>query len=1062
MELRDQLQVALGTSYALERELGGGGMSRVFAATETAFGRKVVIKVLPHELGAGVNVDRFKREIQLAANLQHPHIVPVLTAGEMDGVPYYTMPFIEGESLRARLERGRMPIVEAVSMLRDVARALAYAHEHGVVHRDIKPDNVLVSAGSATVADFGIAKAIAVAKGSASQGDGDAGTLTTLGMSIGTPTYMAPEQAAADPSTDHRADIYSFGCMAYELLAGRAPFAGLSPHKLLAAHMGERPQPLAELRPDVPPMLADLIMQCMEKDPDARPQHASDIARLLDAVTSSASNEAMPAIAFGGPGALKRALLIYAAAFVAVLILAKAAAVGVGVPEWVMPAAAGLMLLGLPVILGTAYVQRVARRALVTTPKMTPGGHGASQGTMATLAIKASPYVSWRRAAQTVASVIGSFALLVALLMVLRPLGLGPLKSLMASGALANRDKILVADFTSTGAGADTSLGSVISEAVRADLSQSPVVSMVTPQTVAAALQRMQRPPNTRVDTALARQVAAREGIKAIVGGDVHTLPGGGFVVTMKLVSADSGKELASLSESANGAKDLIPTIGGMTRKLRARMGESLKHVQGSGELAQVTTASLPALQKYTEGQRAMSIDIDYEKALGLFKQATTIDTAFASAYRAMATVLGNLGRDREGQIKALEKAYAHIDRLPETERYLTTASYWTNGPHPDPAKAMQAYESLLVVRPSNYAALNNLAILYANKRDFTKAEDLLRRAIAASPNSPLSYGNLMGYQAEQGKTAAADSTFQQQLKISNNNPRVALARVNVLFARGQYDSADAEVDSIAKANPSAEDLKQQVIAVRASTAMVQGKLNESLKLQSQTAAYGVAHGSPSAPIGASLDSAFVESWYRGSKEKAVRLIEAGLQRTPLASLPPLSRPYVGLAQIYALSGRPDLAKKMLADFETTASTMPAEAAAANRHGIEFAIALAEGRYADAVKEVKASDIGSCTTCVLPVMALAYDYAQQNDSAIATYTRYVESPSMLNRFGNDGFFLPGSYKRLGELWEAKGDRQKAVRYYTKFVELWKNADADLQPKVAEVKKRITRLDVEGR
>src|ERR1043166_2003333 len=178
MELRDQLQSVLGTTYALERELGGGGMSRVFAATETAFGRKVVIKVLPYELGAGVNVDRFKREIQLAANLQHPHIVPVLTAGELGGVPYYTMPFIEGESLRARIERGPMPIPEAVSMLRDVARALAYAHEHGVVHRDIKPDNVLVSGGSATVADFGIAKALAAATGGKQQADGDTGSPT--------------------------------------------------------------------------------------------------------------------------------------------------------------------------------------------------------------------------------------------------------------------------------------------------------------------------------------------------------------------------------------------------------------------------------------------------------------------------------------------------------------------------------------------------------------------------------------------------------------------------------------------------------------------------------------------------------------------------------------------------------------------------------------------------------------------------------------------------------------------------------------------------------------------
>src|SRR5499433_1245988 len=181
-ELRDDLQSALGTSYTLERELGGGGMSRVFLAEETALGRKVVVKLLSPELLAGVNVDRFRREIQLAARLQQAQIVPVLSAGETNGVPYYTMPFVDGESLRARLARQRqLPVQEVVSILRDVTRALAYAHEHGVVHRDIKPDNVLLSGGTAVVTDFGIAKALAAAKSHRL-----GATLTQAGTSLGT------------------------------------------------------------------------------------------------------------------------------------------------------------------------------------------------------------------------------------------------------------------------------------------------------------------------------------------------------------------------------------------------------------------------------------------------------------------------------------------------------------------------------------------------------------------------------------------------------------------------------------------------------------------------------------------------------------------------------------------------------------------------------------------------------------------------------------------------------------------------------------------------------------
>src|SRR5262245_18891493 len=167
MDQRTQLQASLGSAYTLERELGGGGMSRVYVAEETALGRKVVVKVLPPDRSAGLDADRFHREIQLAAKLQQAQIVPVLSAGQVDGVPYYTMPFVEGESLRARLARdGALPVQDVVNILRDVTRALAYAHSHGVVHRDIKPDNVLLSGGSAVVTDFGIAKAISAARAS--------------------------------------------------------------------------------------------------------------------------------------------------------------------------------------------------------------------------------------------------------------------------------------------------------------------------------------------------------------------------------------------------------------------------------------------------------------------------------------------------------------------------------------------------------------------------------------------------------------------------------------------------------------------------------------------------------------------------------------------------------------------------------------------------------------------------------------------------------------------------------------------------------------------------------
>src|SRR5688500_8580486 len=238
-DLRDRLQASLGTAYTLERELGGGGMSRVWVATETALGRQVVVKVIAPELTEGLSAERFTREVRLAARLQQANVVPVLSAGGAGGVPYYTMPFVRGESLRARMASGSPPsLSERVSILRDVARALAYAHGEGIVHRDIKPENVLLSHGTAMVTDFGIAKAISTSR---TQAGGSPATLTQAGGSIGTPAYMAPEQAVGD-AVDHRTDLYAWGVMAYELLSGAHPFGRhTTPQTLITAHLTETP-----------------------------------------------------------------------------------------------------------------------------------------------------------------------------------------------------------------------------------------------------------------------------------------------------------------------------------------------------------------------------------------------------------------------------------------------------------------------------------------------------------------------------------------------------------------------------------------------------------------------------------------------------------------------------------------------------------------------------------------------------------------------------------------------------------------------------------------------------
>jgi eukaryotic-like serine/threonine-protein kinase len=326
---RDELQAALSPAYTIQRELTGGGMSRVFVALEHALGRTVVVKVLKPELGVGVNRERFRREIMLAAQLQHPHIVPVLSAGEHGDLLWYTMPFVEGVSLRDSLTHvGKLSPRTVTRVLHDVLDALAYAHRRGVIHRDIKPGNILHHGSHSLVTDFGVAKALSASLP-------HSGT-TSVGIAIGTPAYMAPEQLAADPNADHRMDLYAVGLLAYELLTGAQPFAGNSPQATMAAQLTRMPAPIEQECPDVPPELAALVMHLLAKHPDDRPPTAEAALAELESFTTpiGGPSSAIPAPSLGAatpvPGldvSSRERLSTWAAVAAGVLLFA----VGLGV-----------------------------------------------------------------------------------------------------------------------------------------------------------------------------------------------------------------------------------------------------------------------------------------------------------------------------------------------------------------------------------------------------------------------------------------------------------------------------------------------------------------------------------------------------------------------------------------------------------------------------------------------------------------------------------------------------------------------------------------------------------
>ena len=1045
MNLRQQLQDALGSDYRITRELGGGGMSRVFVACEEALQREVVVKVLPPELLAGVNAERFDREVLLAARLQHPHIVPVLSASEMDGIPYYTMPFVDGASLRDRLaHEGALPIGETVSILRDVARALAYAHERGVVHRDIKPANVLLSGGSAVVTDFGIAKAVSAAR-VALPGQ----TLTGAGMSLGTPAYMSPEQAAADPTTDHRADIYSFGCMAYEMLAGRPPFVEDTPQKLLAAQMSQIPAPLVAWRPDTPPALERLVMQCLEKYADARPQRATELVQSLDTVSTGGSQETMPVV-LARRGELRRALLLYVVAFMLVAVLARAAIAAVGLPDWVFPGALIVMGLGLPVILFTAYVHRTARRLAESTPAYTPEGTRFEQ-VHAQRAVDARSRWSWRRAAVWSAMLVTSFVVVVGGYMGLRAMGIGPAGSLLAAGSMTTGERILVTDFP--GPAGDSTLGPVVTDAFRTALGQSRSVAVVPTTAVRTVLRRMQRDVNSRVDFALAREIATREGVKAVLDGNLLGI-GGRYVLALRLVSAQTGGELATFRETADDQSEILPAVDRLAKEVRARIGESLRHVQSAPPLEQVTTSSLEALRLYVQGSRAITESGDFARGSALLEEAIALDTGFAMAYRKLGVEYGNRGL-REKRNEYFEKAFAHRDRLSDPERYLMLGSYYWNGPRSDLDKARAAYEDLLAIQPNHTAGLNNLSNQLYYMHDYRRSEQLLVRALQLGPAASIHFRNLARTQVALGKVDTAVATVQACARALPENNDCAVARADLLWTRGEYDTLAAYLDEVAPRFTGVQDLAA-LAYIRSSLALLHGRVSEGLRLKRERFALLAKAGVTSAPVESAADEAMTVAWIHGDTARARRPLEDSLARHPLPSVDPSFGTYVGVVTAYAFVGRPDRARAVMAQWDAQRRLSPQFVDSIIGRMMEGHIALATGQYAEAATAFRAADRLGCEVCEVPLLARAYELSGEADSAIANYERYLDTERM-DRMDPDALYIPFVHERLGALYEAKGQRGLALRHYEAFVALWKEADPVLQPRVATARQRLAVL-----
>jgi serine/threonine-protein kinase len=918
-------------------------MATVYLAEDTRHHRRVAVKVLKPELAATLGPERFLREIEIAARLDHPHILPLYDSGEATGLLYYVMPYVEGESLRDRLSRDKqLSVDEALTIAREVADALSYAHSRGVIHRDIKPENILLAGGHARVADFGIARAIDAASGD---------RVTSTGLAVGTPSYMSPEQALGQVDLDGRSDLYSLGCVLYEMLAGVPPFSGPTVESIVRQHVAAEPVPVTTHRPAVPAAVAAALMRALSKVPADRFNPAAQFAEALRVPGGTESPVARPAV----QRHRSRATLAVGA-----LVLMLAAAAG-----------------ALALIRGAA-------------------GPGTGE-----------------------------------------------------------RQRLLLADFSNETS--DSANGATVTELLRVGLSQSTVISILDPQQVTRLLEYMRRDPSQGLPPAVALEVAERGGLAGIVTGEVRSI-GQAVVVSARIVSPGGGVVL-SVQESAETPAQLLDAVERVSTALRTRAGETLRSIRRNPPLAQVTTASMPALRLYAQGMQAFNQGDDV-RAVSLLEEAVTIDSSFAMAYRKLAILLSNLGEQRARSVAAAEKAFEHRDRLTDRERLAVIASYHTvvSG---NRDQILSAYRTLLDIYPDDIIALNNSGVIYGQLRDYARAADFYTRALLVDSTVRLHYSNLANALELAGQWDSASRVLDRYEARFPDNPEVLIARIIFAANRKDYPAAARLGDSLMAAQRGVVAWEALAYEWMASLSALTGQLTQGRRQWERSERLTAERNLPGAFLTRTARRAMNETLLTGTPEQGALLLNGALQQYPLRTLQPLDRPYGLLAMAFATVGRRDVARTLLAEFEASGEADHALEAEAWADGARGVIALTERRYDDAIGAFRRFDERTnCGTCAGPWMARTWDAGGQVDSAVAAFERFVNRPS--SSVWYDAGHLAQGYFRLAELHEARGERQRAAEYYGRFADLWAAADEPLQPQVRRARDAAVRLTSEPR
>ncbi len=742
---------------------------------------------------------------------------------------------------------------------------------------------------------------------------------------------------------------------------------------------------------------------------------------------------------------------------------------GVGLPEWVPPLAIVLFIIGLPIVLATAFVQEglpVGKPSSVDSQESTDG---SQQTTVESPKSKVESnrggierLLTWRRA------ILGGIVALLLLAVTaggylgLRNAGVGPFGSLIASDVLERRERILLADFHSPDG--DTLLADAVTEAFRVDFEQSPAVSVVDPSNVVRVLARMSRPAASRLEPELAREVAQRDGIKAVLLGEVRRA-GTSHVLSARLVAAETGEALASYREAASDSTVILAAVDRLSGKLREKIGESLRSIHANQPLEDVSTPSLEALRKYSQGSRAVGAG-DLTLGIQLLQEALTLDTTFAMAWRKLAVAYfnSNPAQRSDRLVAAASRAFEHRELLTDRERYHTVAFYHFNVTN-DLTQTIGAYRALLETHPRDFAAQNNLALAYMALRDYASAAEASRRSVAIDSSVTVGHSNLAEALVNGGHPDEAEQVADGFEAQFGQRPPVYRLRFFLATSQGNDTAGARHIRRIRELSRGDPLWTVFVGSSEAELAALRGHLHVAEQHRANAAAVDRDRGNAWAPLQAQIWAARLDLLARQDPQRVLARLDDALRAHPLSQLAALDRPYLQVAEIYAVAGGAARARELVSEYEKEVDPTLRGNDRARLARIRAAAALSEGRFEVALNELRSALEGPdpsrpCYGCRMSAIARAFEGAGHPDSAIVWLERYVSTPAS-RRIWFDAIELGPNYESLSRLYDVSGDREKAARYAAKFVDLWKDADPELQPRVQAARRRLERLEGTG-